>query len=348
MRDPLELLRRLELQPEGFDFYAALRQIECAYPTQPRIGQAQRPTQEALRFGHHLSLAFEPSILAGLQVRSDGEAPRLLLNFFGLPAANGALPAHLTEFIRDRQHNMNDPTLARFLDIFHHRMISLFYRAWASAQPSVSLDRPLDNRFSDYIGSLIGIGMPSLRESDAIPDFAKLRHAGPLGGGRRNAASLAVTLSDFFQIPAQVKQFVGHWMKLPADGLCHLRSGSNAQVLGMTTVLGRQVWNAQHKFRIVMGPVDAKQLQRLLPYGEGMQRLSAWVRQYAGLALDWDVNLIIKKTQVPVLSLGQAAQLGWTTWLCSQTPVQDDQQLVIKPYRIPFPSFTSPGGSAHV
>ncbi|MFK7699318.1 type VI secretion system baseplate subunit TssG [Pseudomonas caspiana] len=347
MRDPVELLLRLEEHPEDFDFYSALRQIECAYPTQPRIGQALRPAQEAVRFGHNLSLAFEASILAGVHRRSEGVTPRLLVNFFGLTASNGPLPIHLTEYIRDRLHHMNDPTPSRFLDIFHHRMISLFYRAWATTQPTVSLDRPLDDRFSNYVGSLIGIGMPSLRERDAIPDYAKLRNAGHLARQCRNADGLAATLGDFFKTPVRVQEFVGHWMKLPADSLSRLHSGSNALVLGMTTVLGKQIWNAQHKFRIVMGPVDAEQLYRLVPNGESMKRLRAWVFQYSGLALDWDVNLIVQKSQVPTLQLGGTARLGWSSWLCSHTPAQDDAQLVIKPYSTSLPEFTSVEESAH-
>ncbi|HEX7986761.1 MAG TPA: type VI secretion system baseplate subunit TssG, partial [Duganella sp.] len=232
MRDPVALLRRLETEPAAFDFYAALRQLECAYPELPRIGLAARPRDEAVRFGQQPSLAFEPAMLAGL--RRDGAepgaadpagsespaplpemetAPRLLVNFFGLLGANGPLPTHLTEYIRDRQRNVNDPTLARFLDMFQHRMISLLYRAWSSAQPAVSLDRPGDDRYAAYVGALIGIGMPSLRGRDAVPDFAKLHYAGRLAPHARGAAGLEAILGDFFQVPVEVQQFVGHWMR---------------------------------------------------------------------------------------------------------------------------------------
>ena len=336
MRDSLTLLRRLEADPASFDFYAAMRQIECAYPHLPRLGLALRPQDEALRFGQQPSLAFEPAMLAAL--RRDGDdgsdgpdkregAPRLLVNFFGLLGANGPLPIHLSEYVRDRLRNVNDPTLSRFLDVFHHRMIILLYRAWASAQPAVSLDRPGNDRFADYVGSLIGIGMPSLRKRDSVPDFAKLHYAGRLAPQTRNAAGLAAVLGDFFKVPVRVQQFVGHWMTLPADGLCALRSGPDADVLGQTTVLGKKVWNAQHKFRLLIGPLDMAQARALLPGGENMARLADWVRQYAGLGLDWDVNLIIKKEQLPGLRLGNAAQLGWSSWLSSKAPQADDEQL---------------------
>jgi type VI secretion system protein ImpH len=340
MRDSLTLLRRIEADPASFDFYAAMRQIECAHPDLPRLGQALRPQDEPLRFGQQPSLAFEPAMLAALRrdVNDGGEAgekreaaPRLLVNFFGLLGANGPLPIHLSEYIRDRLRNVNDPTLARFLDVFHHRMIILLYRAWASAQPAVSLDRPGADRFAAYVGSLIGIGMPSLRDRDAVPDFAKLHYAGRLAPQTRNADGLAAVLGDFFKVPVRVQQFVGHWMTLPADGLCALRSGPDAEVLGQTTVLGKKVWNAQHKFRLLIGPLDMAQARSLLPGGDGMVRLSDWVRNYAGLSLDWDVNLIIKKEQLPGLRLGNTVQLGWSSWLSSKSPEQDDAQLRFSP-----------------
>ncbi|WP_202412766.1 type VI secretion system baseplate subunit TssG [Duganella lactea] len=332
MRDPVALLERLARQPAAFDFYAALRQLECAYPALPRIGQARRPRDEAVRFGQQPSLAFEPAMLAGLQ-RPEAGAPRLLINFFGLLGANGPMPVHLSEYIRDRLRNVNDPTLARFVDMFQHRMISLLYRAWSGAQPAVSLDRPGADRFAGYVGALIGIGMASLRQRDAVPDFAKLHYAGRLAPHAGNAAGLEAILGDFFQVPVRVQQFLGHWMRLPADGLFRLRGGPHAGTLGGNTVLGKQVWNAQHKFRLLIGPVDMAQARRFLPDAAGMRQLTAWVRQYVGLTQDWDLRLIIQKQSLPGLRLGDTAQLGWTSWLSSKPPAHDDRQLRLTPPR---------------
>jgi type VI secretion system protein ImpH len=335
MRDTVKLLRDIEAMPSAFDFYAALRLIECAHSQLPRIGQAGSPLQEAVRFGQAPSLAFEPAQLARLQrAAKEGEAaPLLLVNFFGLLGANGPMPVHVTEYVRDRLRNAGDPTLARFLDLFHHRMISLLYRAWSSAQPAVDLDRPSADRFSAYVGALFGIGMPSLRDRDAVPDFVKLHYAGRLAPQVANADGLAAILSDDFGVPVRVQQFVGHWMRLPDDGLCRLRSGPATGRLGQTTVIGRQIWNAQHKFRLLIGPVDDAQLAYLRPDGAGIRRLTAWVAQYAGLALDWDVNLIVRKDVRPSLRLGQDARLGWTSWIGKKEPARDDRQLRFAPRR---------------
>jgi len=333
MRDPVSLLRRLADAPAAFDFHAALRLVDCAHPDLPRIGQARHPREEALRFGQQPSLAFEPAALAGLQAASGDTAPLLLVHFFGLLGANGPLPVHLTEYVRDRLRNSGDPTLARFLDMFQHRMIGLFHRAWASAQPAVALDRPGADRYAGYVGALVGIGMPSLRGRDAVPDFAKLHYAGRLAPHAASADGLEAVLADDLGVPVRVQQFVGHWMRLPQDGLSRLASGMGAGRLGQDTVLGRQVWNAQHKFRLLVGPLDRAQLDQLLPGAPGTRRMAAWVAQYAGLALDWDVNLIVRKEARPSLRLGRTARLGWTSWIGNQTPANDDRQLRFAPQR---------------
>lgn len=330
MRDPIALLQTLEQEPESFDFYAALRQLECAFPDKPRIGCSLQPQDDAVRFGQVPSLAFEPHMIANAQ-NLEGEPPRLNVNFFGLLGANGPLPVHLTEYIRDRQRNASDPTLTRFLDIFNHRLISLFYRAWASAQPAVSLDRADNDTFSRYAASLIGFGTAGLLGRDQVPDAARYHYAGRLAPQVRNAEGLEAVLADFFQVPVRVQSFKGQWMPLPADSLCRLQSGPQAERLGMGTVLGSKVWSYQDNFRIQMGPLNFAQLERLLPVGDSLGRLRDWVRSYVGLSLSWDVNLILKREQVPGLRLGQQSRLGWTSWLSSQSPAKDDQQLVLNP-----------------
>jgi type VI secretion system protein ImpH len=333
MQDPVDRLDALRRDAPAYDFYAALRLLECARPEHARIGQSQRPQDDAVRFGHPPELAFNPAMLGAFQPGAAGGVDRLEVPFFGLMGANGPLPQHLTDYVRDRLRNAGDPTLARFLDIFHHRMIALFYRAWASAQPTVSLDREHGDRFADYVASLIGIGMPSLRGRDAAPDIAKLHYAGHLAAHNRNADGLAQLLQDFFRVPVMVEQFVGHWMRMPDDSLCRLRSGPDAQVLGATTVLGKRVWNCQHKFRVVVGPLGLDDYRRMLPGGDSFRRLRDWVRNYAGMAYDWDINVQLKRAAVPPLRLGRGpdadARLGWTSWLHAAAPTRDARQLVL-------------------
>jgi type VI secretion system protein ImpH len=330
MRDPVDLERELIERAERMDFFQILRLLESAHPDKPRIGASLRARDDAVRFGQDPSLSFEPAAVRGFTPASAASRARLAVNFIGLLGPNGPLPLHLTEYARDRARNQGDPTLAAFLDVFHHRIVSLFYRARASAEPALSLDRPELDRFGDYVGSLFGIGSPALQERDEIGDFAKLHFAGLMANQRRPATGLVTILRAYFGLPVGIEQFVGHWMKIPLDGQTRIGMQDRGNRLGSSAVLGRTVWDCQHKFRLVIGPLDYDDYQRMLPGGDSMSRLLAWVRNYAGMVLDWDVRLILKQEQVPRLALG-ARRLGWTTFLSSAPPRRDADQLLINP-----------------
>lgn len=330
MRHPVDVERRIGQAGAGMDFYQALRLLENAHPALPRIGASLRPRDDALRFGQDPSPGFQPGALAGLRPAADGARARLAVNFTGLFGPNGPLPLHITEYARDRARNHRDATLVAFLDIFHHRMVSLFYRARASGDPATSLDRPDSDRFGDYVGSLCGIGTPALRGRDEIGDFAKLHFAGLMANGRRPASGLVTILRAYFNVPVELEQFVGHWMAIPPQSQTRMGARESGNRLGASTVIGTRVWDRQHKFRLVIGPLDYAGYRRMLPGGASLRRLIDWVKSYAGMALDWDVRLVLRQSEVPRLALG-ARQLGWTTYLGSGPAVRDARQLLINP-----------------
>ncbi|MCB1803828.1 MAG: type VI secretion system baseplate subunit TssG, partial [Candidatus Competibacteraceae bacterium] len=311
--DTVNLLQAIAERPYSFDFFQALRRLEALFADKPRIGKATRPQDEPIRFGQEPSLAFAPSTLASLKLRED-RPPRLEVFFFGLFGPNGALPLHLTEHARSRIRNNDDETFARFVDMFHHRLLSLFYRAWASAQPTVSYDRPNEDRFGEYIGSALGIGAPALRDRDAVPDLAKLYYAGLFSNQTHHADGLQAIIADYFQVPVKIQQFVGHWLELSSDSMTRLGESPATGALGVTAVIGSRIWDCQHKFRIIIGPLSYADYRRLLPGGDSLKRLVALVRNYQDDSLSWDLKLILKKDEVPPLQLGQAGELGWTSW----------------------------------
>lgn len=340
MLDALTLLRRLEDEAHRFDFFQAVRLLENAYPDKPRAGESLQPRDDAIRFVQEPELVFHPTTLGAFTPAGEHRAARLAVKFFGLLGPHGPLPTHLTEYVRDRERNANDPTFARFLDVFHHRMVTLFYRAWANAQPAVSLDRPGRDRFSFYVGSLFGLGETSLRQRDAVPDFAKLHFAGLLAAPTRPAAGLKLVLARFFNLPVEIEQWVGHWMALPTGSLSRLGATDGSAVLGVSTVLGARVWDCQHKFRIVIGPLSRADYERFLPGGESLNRLVDWLRNYARDGLDWDLRLVLRQEEVPRLKLGRHTQLGYTAWTLRGAAQGDQRQLLLRP--------TDPDGRARI
>ena len=318
-----ELLRDLEERPYEFDFYQALRAIECLYAERPRLGNSRRPADDPIRLNQDPSLTFESASLTAFEPGQGGKPHRLLVRLFGLLGPNGPLPLHLTEYVQDRKRKFQDPTFARFLDIFHHRMLSLFYRAWANNEPTVSFDRPESNPFAMYIGSLAGLGMSTLHNRDDISDLTKFHYAGRLSAQTKCVEGLRAILTDYFNLFVGVEEFVGEWMRLPSNHVCRLGTAESNGILGKTIIVGTRVWSAQHKFRIILGPLSYKEYERLLPSGDRIIRLVALVRNYVGDELAWDVRLILKRKEVPKARLDGNSRLGWSTWL-GERPGQDD------------------------
>ena len=316
----IDPLQRISAQPWRFDYYFAMRWLECQHPEKPRFGTARLPSDEPVRLGQATELSFAPSALHAVAPATATSKPRIEVRFFGLFGPNGPLPHHLTEYARERLLHHGDATMARFADMFHHRLLLLFYRAWANGQPTVGLDRPHDDRFSAYVGSLIGLGSPELWQRDAAPDHAKFHYSGSLSRQVRHADGLAGMLSGYLRRPVTVEQFVGAWLPLPPaertsmGGALARRKSPSAQ-LGGGAVLGQMVWDRQHNIRVHVGPLDHAAFESLLPQGSALPGLVAMVKQYIGVELSWDLKLTLQPDLVEPCRLGRQGRLGWTSWL---------------------------------
>lgn len=338
-----ELWAALSSEPWRHDFFMTLRRIECLHPDQPRLGTAARPRQEPVRLGQTPSLEFAPAAIDTFTPATPSVPPKIGVRFFGLFGPNGPMPLHLTEYVLERLHD-RDPSLSQFADMFHHRLLLFFYRAWAQAQPTVGLDRPGDDRFGQHVASLIGYGAPSLQARQSVPDRLRLHFAGLYAARTRNADGLCAILAGYIRETVFVQPFVGHWLELPVSERTQLSHiPAPGQQLGVGVVLGSRVWDRQHRFRIRIGPVGLEPYEALLPGGETLKVVVDLVRGYLCEQLDWELQLLLHADEVPGLRLGRAKpdrhqppakqpaqqppepwrnRLGWTTWLGSRNSGQ--------------------------
>lgn len=326
--DHLTHLQRLETFPEKQNIFHAFRVLEAAFPDAPRIGDARRPREDKVRFGQEAELSFPPSSVAGYKPPAGDQPGRLTNRFFGLFGPQGPLPLHLTEFARARQRQNRDNTFVAFANMVTHRMMTLLYRAWRSGQPAPSFDRGTNDGFERKIAAIGGYHGTHLRNSDALPDLAKRHFAGLLSQGPKNAEGLVAIISAFFSAPVRMQQFVGCWLELEPGDRWQL---GGLATLGRTTSIGERVWTRGAKFRLIIGPLTLDEYRRLLPGGASLDRLRAIVRNYAGDALDWDLNLILRAEDVPRAKLGQTVQLGQTGWIGERKNKQDAADLFVEP-----------------
>jgi len=312
------LLAHVRSEPWAHDFFALLRRIDSLRPQSPRTGQALRPSQEALRLAQQPELDFAPAALSALQPRKD-LPPRLSVRFFGLLGPQGPMPLHFTEYVRERSHQHGDPTAAHFLDLFHHRALGLFYRAWAQAQPTVHLDRPHDDRYRHWLGGVAGL--PPAGQT--VPADALAFHAGQLAGRSRHPEALCKVLRHYFAVPIAIEQHVGQWLQVDRADRSRLghagnrgeRSAAPPAQLGRSANAGSRAWDRQYRFRLHVGPLTLAQYRSFLPGGSSWRPLAEWVRLLAGPDLSWELQLTLQPGARPVARLDRSVQLGVTSWL---------------------------------
>lgn len=341
------LWARLKEAPYAHDFFQVLRIVQAHSPNVPRLGEALRPRDEAVRLGQDPELDFAPANLHSFSPSKDGVPPRIGQRAFGLFGPMGPMPLHLTEFVRERAHNHGDPTMMRFADVFHHRAMLLFFRAWAQSRPVVHRDRPWDDDFSRWVSALFGQAPKAFHQRDAIADDAKRVHAAALARGPRNAEGLIKILKAYFGIEVGIDPSVGHWLELQEDDRSRLLPSTapgRQTALGQNAVLGKRVWDRQSNFRLRLGPLSYAQYQRFLPGQPARKALRDWLRQYLGLGMSCETRLVLKGSEVPRLQLkprrqaGQpstsepalSGRLGLNAWLGSQRPHPDRSDLRLR------------------
>ncbi|WDS37814.1 type VI secretion system baseplate subunit TssG [Pseudoxanthomonas sp.] len=325
-------LQQLQLDAERYELFAAMRLVERAHPDQPRLGHAARPADEPVRLHQTPSLAFAASQVDCFVAGAEGTPSHLYGLAPGLFGPFGALPLHLTEYAIGRASHARDDTFTAFADLFHHRMLCLFYRAWADAQPVVHADRPEADRFAAWTGALVGTGTPATDGRDAFPDAARRHFSGRLLGVACNAEGLRALVQAVTGAIAEVVEFVAEWMSLPADAHLRLGGGEAVASLGQSSVLGARVRGAQQRVRLRLGPLTRDQFQQMLPGAQAMKTLTAAVRSYLGDATGWDVQLVLRSDHVPRTRLGIGGRLGLDSWLGQRSyDLADADEVILHP-----------------
>jgi len=317
-------------EPYRFGFFQAVRLLERIYAAHLPVGQDADVKREVVRFRTRQTLLFPACEIHELtaQTEPDGAPPEMMVSFLGLTGPLGALPHQYTELVMDRAR-YRDTALWSFLDIFNHRLLSLFYRVWEKYHFPIAYERTGEDQFTAYLFDLIGIGTNGLRDRLSLKDQALLFYGGLIAQRPHSATAVAAIVGDYFGVPAELTQFAGEWLHL-GDNVTRLGS-ANSQ-LGLSTIAGSKVWSDQSKFAVRLGPMSLKRFKDFVPTGPGFQPVTELVRLLVGLEFEFDVQLVLAKDEVPFCVPGDyvtGPRLGWTSWLKTLDFTNDDDQVVL-------------------
>lgn len=304
----------LRSEPWRFDFFNVMRRLERSFKG-PRIGESASVREDYVKLGQDPFMEFPASNLS--KVEGGGNAPlRVYTRFLGLLGPQGALPYSTTEEAYGWWLSRDD-AFARFLDLFNHRFLQLFFRAWANSRPIAQHDRPTEDRFKTYIAAMIGAGSEPFRNLDSVPDDAKCAFAGIMGAQAKSASRLRSVIAGLFGVKVEIDQFVGSRLTLGPGEVS--RIGAQNCALGVDAMAGGTFFSLQDKFRIRIYTETLADYVSFLPGGsrrdDKCEQLADLVFFYVGEQLDWDVELAIAAGAVAPVKLGEFGQLGWTTWM---------------------------------
>ncbi len=321
--------------PGRFDFFQSVRLLS-------RLGSGlhppglfpKTPTEEVVRFGVNPDYTFPPSQIRSLtwpkinQERFSWAPPTMEVNFMGLVGPQGVMPLVYSEFIMDRVR-ARDRTALEFLDLFHHRIISLFYQAWEKYRFWVSYERGEADRMSSYLKDIIGLGAEGLQNRQEVSDTSLLFYTGLLALLPRSAMALEQFLSDYFDVPIAVEQFGGSWYRLSEEDICTFDDpATEAEQLGFGVVVGDAVWDRASRAKIQIGPMPLVQYLDFLPGGKAAKPLHSILKFFTGGEIIFEVQLILQRDNVPKCQLGLGTEappmLGWLTWMNQAKPRAED------------------------
>jgi type VI secretion system protein ImpH len=316
---PADLTAELLEKGHEFSFLQVLRLLRLSGHAAeiPEDRSAQTHALPTLRIRAQNSLAFPAADIASVE-QTDGEEPgfRVTATFLGLYGHASPLPTFYTEDLLDEE--VSDESVTRdFLDIFNHRLFTLFFRCCIKYRLSFQVLEERNAADLERLFCLLGLGEPRLREK--IPQaYSLFRYIGIMTQHPHSAWGLETMLQDAFRgVPVRVIQCFMRRVRIPPEQrLCLGQAGSR---LGLDSVLGEQIEDRMGKIRLRVGPVDLAMFHGLLPGSRDYERLAMMTRLYLQDPLDRDVELVLAENQARTVRLGEStmSRLGLDTWVFS-------------------------------
>ena len=313
----------------NFSFFKAVELLESLSTGKKPLGQALVPGDEAVRFSVKSGLAFPPSDISNMKYGDDGGPVDMEVAFMGLIGPSGVLPHWYNELAMERVRR-KDFSINAFFDIFHHRLISLFYLAWKKHQFPVNYLPGARDRLSRYLLSLIGLGTPGLTGMIGLPEESLTFYTGLLSRMIPSSVAIEATVEYFSGTNVVVRQFIDRMLPLNREDQTQI-GFANGQ-LGINTVCGSHVWESQTKFQVNLGPMGYDDFLRFLPTGDLLRPIFSLVRYMVGIEYEFEIGLFLKREEVPACILGPetpaSPRLGWSTWMKSPGVTQRDDPYV--------------------
>ncbi len=299
-------------RPVGY--LALLRKLERESAGKPRIGRNTTMAEELATIGQDPFLAFPETDLSDIRQDKAGR-PDLRNQIIGFFGPHGALPLNTTEEVL-RWAQSGDLAFVKFTDIFATRFQQMFFRAWSDARAITQFDHEDDDRFSQYVGALIGIGTPAWADRGHIPDTNRLGMAS-LGIGRvKSPVKLQQMLRYDLGAAIDIEEHVPTWIAFEGDSLNRL--GQQGSTLGRDCFLGSRAQSVNEKIMIQIRARTLAEYRAFLPGGASHTRMLDIVNGYLGRTFEVGVALTLPAEEFEPAVIGKSTEVGWMASLAPE------------------------------
>ena len=305
-------------------FVPLVRLLERLLPDAVRVGGEGPPALEGIRFRHDRELQFHAGDVVALEEggTDDGSGPprqyQVTSSFLGLSGSMSPLPAYFSEELLFED---DDAPLRRdFFDLFHHRLLSLFYRAVVRYRLSSEHTTRLEDAWSRRSLALASVDAYGPPPPGALGGADLLTLAPVLVHRTRGAPGLEAALREQLRpllegAPVSVKECFGRWTEV--DEGSWTRLGRDCTRLGQDLLVGHRLFDRSGCFAIAIGPTTWAVYERLCAGGDLHQRAAELVAWIVRDPLDWVLLVTLLPNETPGLQLSSrgTSRLGRSTWL---------------------------------
>lgn len=315
------LSERIASEAKTFGFFSAVQLLHRLAPKALPVGESGPPGEEAIRFGHDPTLGFATSDITSIEVlpKQPGR-PRFKVTttFLGLFGATGPLSSYMSEEVL--RSDEDGTGLRQFYDIFHHRLLSLFFRAWKKYRFAAGFRSDAGDRFTPRALAFAGLDLAGALPRHGLPPGELLALAPLVALRTRPSRSLQIVLERLFPgTSVRIESFVPR--RVTIDAGQRVRLGVQNCTLGQDLTIGRSVVDRAGAFRVVIGPVSYEAFESFVPGGRYHVKLRNIIDQFSGGILEPQLDLQLAEDATPRFQLGgggRGARLGVTTQLVTK------------------------------
>ncbi|MEM6790910.1 MAG: type VI secretion system baseplate subunit TssG [Myxococcota bacterium] len=316
--DPAPLLAEFQDRASSFDFFRLVYLLERLWGDRPRLGHLGPAADERIRVRATTELAFASADIVDFAFVKypDGEKrARIEAAFLGLYGATSPLPAHFAERLALEAYQGGPQAVRELLDVVHHRLFSLCYRAWSKYRLTVGYLNVGRDAFSRRMKCAVGLDGFGDQKTNLNP-FYFLRFAPILASKSRSSRGLGVVLREVLgDIQVEIEQFVGHWTRIEKP--LRNKLGVANHELGESLVIGRYVYDGSGRFTLKLGPLEYDDYLSFLPGGHRRPFLQSVIDTFTPGIHDTMLELHVDLDAAPRFQLGspRASTIARTCWL---------------------------------